>query len=433
MDVSVAEHGGLVTSKSLTLSVSPNRPTFLVRKSLSNGTQARENTKRLAELAGYAPEMVAASIRQHLESEDTMVKEVEKGMLAGYPPELVQDCCGGTYLMANNAGETVAVFKPADEEPYAPENPKGYVGGEMYGTSPLKEGVEVGMAAERECAAYMLDHGHRAKVPHTVMLRTHHTRSDLKYGSLQKFISNMCSSEDMGPSKFESADVHNIAMLDIRLCNSDRHPGNILVTPSVAGKHSLIPIDHGFVLPKWRYLHDLDFCWLHWPQSKEPLTEDDMDYIDQLDADADAAFIRNALSLAEDCLRTVRIGTLLLKLGAHEGLNLHEIGSLMIRPHHDERSVLEEEVWRSEEATLKEMRRYPKGLMQVLATSAGHESNGHAEMESSFMRHLNVNLGVAVRAKLAARLDSPDYGRGRGLSDCSAGGGLAEVLGELDL
>eukprot|EP00294_Goniomonas_avonlea_P008480 CAMPEP_0114551946 /NCGR_PEP_ID=MMETSP0114-20121206/6867_1 /TAXON_ID=31324 /ORGANISM="Goniomonas sp, Strain m" /LENGTH=419 /DNA_ID=CAMNT_0001736799 /DNA_START=219 /DNA_END=1478 /DNA_ORIENTATION=+ len=419
MDAAVAEHS-VLTEDSCSMKTTPSfsshmRPSLLVKKSLGTGPQVRENTQRLAELALEAPSLIARSIRQHLESEDTLVKEVEEGLMAGRSPELVQDCCGGTYLMSNAQGKQCAVFKPADEEPYAPENPKGYVGSEMYSSSPLKEGVEVGMAAERECAAYLLDHGHRGNVPRTVMLRIHHSRPELKYGSLQVYVHNICSVEDMGPSKFESADVHNIAILDIRLCNSDRHPGNILVTQAEGGKFRLVPIDHGFVLPKWRYLHDLDFCWLHWPQAKQPFTDEEIQYIDELDAEADADFLRNALSLSEDCLRTLHIGTMLLKLGAHAGLTLQEIGTMMVRPHHDERSVLEQEVWRSEEMTLKELRRYPSGVLRVI-----NAFDGHAAMDAAFLRHLRTNLGAAIENKLAQRPRTDD-------------GGLSDVIGSIEL
>ena len=35
---------------------------------------------------------------------------------------LVEGYCGGTYVMSNATGAACAVFKPADEEPYAPLN-----------------------------------------------------------------------------------------------------------------------------------------------------------------------------------------------------------------------------------------------------------------------------------------------------------------------
>lgn len=74
--------------------------------------------------------------------------------------------------------------------------------------------------------------------------------------------------------RYPVADVHRIGILDIRLFNTDRHAGNLLVKVSKAPKpaaynwlekeYSLIPIDHGFCLPE--ALEPPYFEWLHWPQ-----------------------------------------------------------------------------------------------------------------------------------------------------------------------
>lgn len=71
--------------------------------------------------------------------------------------------------------------------------------------------------------------------------------------------------------------MHRIGILDIRLFNTDRHAGNLLVkitkSPRKLGattinwledKYSLIPIDHGFCLPE--ALEPPYLEWLHWPQ-----------------------------------------------------------------------------------------------------------------------------------------------------------------------
>jgi len=70
---------------------------------------------------------------------------------------------GGTYFFSNEAGRKVGIFKPCDEEPLAPANPKGYVGRNL-GDPGWKSTVRVGEAAMREVAAYLLDHDHFAQV-----------------------------------------------------------------------------------------------------------------------------------------------------------------------------------------------------------------------------------------------------------------------------
>ena len=204
--------------------------------------------------------------------------------------------------------------------------------GRALGEPGLKPTVRVGEAAIREVAAYLLDYDHFARVPHTVLVKFTHpifhiqnskppspkpeqqdasdirsqtsldssssltssliqakylgldsnfsnntSRTVTKLGSLQEFVLHDCDTSEMGPSLFNVQDVHRIAILDIRLLNTDRHAGNILVQrpKGSGGKLSaleqlnqpqcrLLPIDHGFCLPE--ALEPPFFEWLHWPQ-----------------------------------------------------------------------------------------------------------------------------------------------------------------------
>ena len=84
-------------------------------------------------------------------------------------------------------------------------------------------------------------------------------------------------------------------MQDIRLFNTDRHAGNMLVkstkdfsgsTSNLLGRMSesqyeLVPIDHGFCLPET--LEAPYFEWLHWPQAMLPFSEEEIKYIRELD------------------------------------------------------------------------------------------------------------------------------------------------------
>ena len=141
----------------------------------------------------------------------------------------------------------VAILKPCDEEPLAPNNPKGYVGRQL-GDPGWKPTVRVGEAAMREVAAYLLDRDGFANVPTSVLVRARHpifcynsiigsvraSTTDfamteaaamlagagcgngalpMKLGSLQEFISHECDTTEMGPSKFCAKDVHHIGIL----------------------------------------------------------------------------------------------------------------------------------------------------------------------------------------------------------------------------
>ena len=196
-----------------------------------------------------------------------MIKSTAEGLDSGKCPVKSSEGTGGTYFMQNSTGSKyLSVFKPIDEEPMAMNNPQGLPLSENG--EGLKKGTSVGEGAVREVAAYVLDHpksglrslfGEKngfAGVPPTVMAKCRHMgfnhRENVikKIGSLQMFMDNNGSCEDMGPSSFPVEEVHKISVLDIRMANADRHAGNILLTKDEEGKTILIPIDHGYCLPK---------------------------------------------------------------------------------------------------------------------------------------------------------------------------------------
>jgi len=270
--------------------------------------------------------------------------------------ELVDNCCGGTYRMKGPDGQLCAIFKPSDEEPYAPENPKGYFGS-MFEESAMKPGIRVGSGAARECSAYLLDHGGFASVPVTAMLYITHTvivpedkaEVQIKVGSLQRFHQHKCTAEDMGTCRFRMSDVHSIGVFDVRTFNMDRNSDNLLVASLLAGeaRHGdesmlrLVPIDHGYILPSCKHLEDANLCWLYWPQARKPYEEETLRYIEGLDAEADESLLRMTLGLPEDCLLTLFIGTTLVQKGAAAGLTLHATGLLMLRDNPLEQSAIE--------------------------------------------------------------------------------------------
>lgn len=62
---------------------------------------------------------------------------------------------GGTYLLRGKQKQTLAVFKPIDEEAFAPNNPRDHIG--PFGHKTFRAGVLSGEAAIREVAAYLID------------------------------------------------------------------------------------------------------------------------------------------------------------------------------------------------------------------------------------------------------------------------------------
>uniref|UniRef100_A0A5B6ZWZ2 1-phosphatidylinositol 4-kinase n=1 Tax=Davidia involucrata TaxID=16924 RepID=A0A5B6ZWZ2_DAVIN len=306
-----------------------------------------------------------------------MIKSTFDGLERAKQPIRSSEGTGGTYFMQDALGNKyIAVFKPIDEEPMAVNNPQGLplsLNGEG-----LKRGTRVGEGALREVAAYILDHpksGPRlsssremgfAGVPPTVMVQCLHkgfnhpdgyecVPKNIKIGSLQMFMKNYGSCEDMGPRDFPVEEVHKISVFDIRMANADRHAGNILVSKEGEdGRIVLIPIDHGYCLPE--NFEECTFDWLYWPQGRQPYSQDTIDYIKSLDAEQDIALLKfYGWDLSLECARTLHISTMLLKKGAERGLTPFDIGSIMCRENLNKESTIEEIVREAQDSMIPGM------------------------------------------------------------------------------
>ncbi|PON69006.1 Phosphatidylinositol 3-kinase, Vps34 type [Trema orientale] len=296
------------------------------------------------------------------------------GLEKGKEPTRSSEGTGGTYLMQDALGqEYVSVFKPIDEEPMAVNNPRGLpisLNGEG-----LKRGTKVGEGALREVAAYILDHPRKgprtlsgdqvmgfAGVPPTIMVQCLHKgfnhpegyACEPKIGSLQMFMRNQGSCEDIGPRAFPVEEVHKITVFDIRMANADRHAGNILLSKGEDGRPSLIPIDHGYCLPE--NFEDCTFDWLYWPQAHQPYSPDTIEYINSLDAEQDIVLLKfYGWDIPLECARTLRVSTMLLKKGVQRGLTPFAIGSIMCRENVKKESVIEEIVNEAQDSFLPGM------------------------------------------------------------------------------
>lgn len=391
--------------------------------SMSPGLATRQGDIALAEYTHLTPGV------------KKIMRSVVRGLKAYQEPEAATEGLGGTYFFKSENGVKIAIMKPCDEEPLAPNNPKGFVGRQL-GEPGLKPTVRVGEAASREVAAYLLDHEGFAKVPHTVMVRMSHpifhqnssdetvaspracpsdvassqtneavsTENDLdfeeedelplKLGSLQGFVAHECDSSEVGTSRFKKQDVHRIGILDIRLFNTDRHAGNILVRrvrrslarldgleANLNEEYDLIPIDHGFALPEG--LEPPYFEWQHWPQAMMPFEEEDLQYIARLNPKADSELLRRELpGIHEGSLRVMELATLLLQECAAAGLTLSEIAGIVTRPMigiDDEPSELEKMCWKARQMIAD--RRMSSSVS--LSGLAPGEFDGHSVMSLS--------------------------------------------------
>jgi hypothetical protein len=229
----------------------------------------------------------------------TIVQRARRGLALGLKPNLVLDGSGGTYFLHDAHKNHVAVFKPGDEEPYAENNPRGYLQQPGQHLS-LREGIAPGEACIREVAAYLLDHDGFSGVPMTTLAEARHPAFNIngarlkvseggasvgwhsttpnspvkpasmrKAGSFQEFIRCECTMDDLSPSKITAEEIHKIAILDIRVMNADRNSANLLCRRLPDNTLVLVPIDHGYCLRSVCDVSWMDWCWLDWPQMKE--------------------------------------------------------------------------------------------------------------------------------------------------------------------
>ncbi len=93
---------------------------------------------------------------------------ISEAIKAGVKPKLTEDGTSGTYLMRGlEQLKTLAVFKPIDEECFAPNNPRQFRGN--FGDATFRQGVKSGESTLREYAAYLIDSKGFSAVPTTIV------------------------------------------------------------------------------------------------------------------------------------------------------------------------------------------------------------------------------------------------------------------------
>lgn len=312
--------------------------------------EARNNVSISSSVVDLAPKLLRQTVQQ-----------ARRALALGLKPEFILDGSGGTYYLHDARKAKIAIFKPADEEPYAENNPRGYLpqpGESIY----LREGVVPGEACIREVAAFMMDHGGFSNVPMTTLVEAHHPSFNTngarlnvsqggasigahsistgatispvqvkKVGSFQEFVRAECTMDDISPSMISVDEVHKIAILDIRLMNADRNSANLLCKRRSDNSFQLVPIDHGFCLRSVADVSWMDWCWLDWPQMKQPLSQRTKDYILSLNIEEDARLLHETLNIQREALDYFCASSSILKAGIRAGLTLYDIAVMCCR------------------------------------------------------------------------------------------------------
>lgn len=236
----------------------------------------------------------------------------------------------GVYLLSSpKMGPSTAmpfqgIFKPLDEEVFE------------------RRGIEPGMGAVREEAAFVIDHatGGQAQVPTTARVSIEE-RGVRKKGSIQQFVEGSVGPvEDFGmPRELGHAEAivgldnaQAVACFDIRTFNTDRHSGNLLLAGMKP--HKIVCIDHGCVLPAWWALESSRFdAWLDWPHVKAAPSPATMSLVTQVKSTLPGVVQElEKLGLPKQAVWTLEICTSLLeKCVLLHGLTLRSVALLMTR------------------------------------------------------------------------------------------------------
>jgi len=266
-----------------------------------------------------------------------LIQQVQEG-LVNYEPEACDEGVNGTYFLKNKTGKYIGVFKPEDEESLSPNNFKS--GTEKEDKLKSLTCLLPGEASKREVAAFLIDKEGFFGVPKTTLVSINHPKfNGSKIGSLQEFVVSDGPSWDIGPSIFETKQVHKIGILDLYIFNFDRHGGNILFNEK---EGILIPIDNGFSLPDTMVIPNMWFEWMSWQQAKKPFDEETKEFIKRLDINHDILMLKEKLCIRDECLQVMKLSSLLLKKGVEAGLCLYDLGNIACRVEPDTPSALEE-------------------------------------------------------------------------------------------
>lgn len=134
------------------------------------------------------------------------IEEIKLGFITGLHPQGTEFGTSGTYFFKSITKEIVAVFKPIDEEAFAPNNQKGYPG--KFGSQSFRKGILSGEGNIREVAASILDSNNKKmfKVPETTFVEVNHK------AFVRSHLNMMMNVESNSYNKIKTSIIHNYVM-----------------------------------------------------------------------------------------------------------------------------------------------------------------------------------------------------------------------------
>lgn len=268
-------------------------------------------------------------------------REIEAALKKGLHPLLVTEGCSGSYWMRGTDRQIMALFKPFDEDNFAPNNPVGPRLQASLGQRRMRPGVRSGEAAHREVAAFVIDQFFGfGIVPRTYYARfTHHTfysaREDIlsgrrvaktKMGSLQEFIEGFIPLNKLPKEEWSTIpldELHLLIVLDVILGNADRHTNNMLV-----GLGKIAAIDHALSLPDIP-AEPSTWYWSRFEQAKQPLLPAIAEIVLNFPFERLSSKLRKRCEIELSSLYRMRERVALFAAGVRAGHTLADLAGLM--------------------------------------------------------------------------------------------------------
>ena len=132
----------------------------------------------------------------------SIIYEISKSFYNGLVPTMLLGGTSGTYNLKGLDKNVIAIFKPLDEEAFAPNNQKGYV--EKFGHASFRPGILSGEGSIREVAAYLLDKNNFFDIPETTFVEILHKNFNKNSNEMMNF-----DIEETSYSKMRNSIVHN--------------------------------------------------------------------------------------------------------------------------------------------------------------------------------------------------------------------------------
>ncbi len=266
------------------------------------------------------------------QEEPEIIKEAKIALVKGLHPILITQGVSGSYWMRGPDRHVLGLFKPFDEEVFAPHNPVGPHFQGALGLRRIRIGCRVGESAHHEVGAFVVDEffgfgivpkTYYAQFTHTSFFNAREDRLSsrrtpkTKIGSFQEFVDGFVPVDHLSMEERAAIPLDEfqlLIVLDVILGNTDRHINNILF-----GDEKIAAIDHGLCFPD-RGDEFSFWYWRYFEQGKQPLLPSIVELLNYFPFDALGLKLRKRCFISLNAVQRMRERVVLFTEAINVGL-----------------------------------------------------------------------------------------------------------------